>query len=357
MTVFRGGDTTNAIAGEIGATAQDLLDLILTVDGAGSTLDADTVDGEQAETFAYRANNLSDLGSASTAFDNIKQDASETATGVVEKATTTEAQNGTEADKYPDVVGVKAHWDQRAASQEDITGSWTFDPEHATDSGTDAFVSATNTAVPADGVTITRDFQSANTTTTPTLDGKTITTRDGSALWADALSGPHKLEYESGTDTYLALNPNPVSANSANAPVSRDSAGRFKATNPTSAQDVATLNWVALDAVSTSSDPALAFDTWRTPNNNRAVVVVVQVLVETNGSVNGIVFLDVDESGGTTADYSLEAHSDEINGSGAENYETLTTIIPPGGSYRINNSSDPNTANAIEVHRELPLWV
>ena len=51
------------------------------------------------------ANNLSDIASAATAFNNIKQPASETVTGAVEKATTAEAESGT-ADKFPDAAGV-----------------------------------------------------------------------------------------------------------------------------------------------------------------------------------------------------------------------------------------------------------
>ena len=53
------------------------------------------------------ANNLSDVANASTSFDNIKQLASTSKTGVVEKATVIEAEEGTEADKYPDVVRTK----------------------------------------------------------------------------------------------------------------------------------------------------------------------------------------------------------------------------------------------------------
>ncbi|MDT8372135.1 MAG: hypothetical protein RQ783_09140, partial [Gammaproteobacteria bacterium] len=52
-----------------------------------------------------KANNLSDVANAVTAFNNIKQVATETVTGVVEKATTAEAQAGT-AGKYPDAAGV-----------------------------------------------------------------------------------------------------------------------------------------------------------------------------------------------------------------------------------------------------------
>lgn len=230
-------------------------------------------------------------------------------------------------------------------------------PEHAADGGTDAYASATNTGTPGTGNTIVRDFQDFNTTTTPTLDSVTIKTKsgsgfDGQAVWVGAINGVHALYYD-GTD-YLVINPNATTSGSGNSVVRRDSGGRIKASDPSVDADVATKGWALAEAAS-SSDPALAFDTWRTPNANRVTLVIIQVMVETNGSSNGIVLLDVDEGGGTTADYSYEAHSDELNGNGAENYETLTAYIPAGGSYRINNSSDPNSVNAIKVHREFTL--
>jgi len=52
------------------------------------------------------ANNLSDVSSAATAFANIKQSATTSETGVVEKATSTEMANGT-ADRYPDAATVR----------------------------------------------------------------------------------------------------------------------------------------------------------------------------------------------------------------------------------------------------------
>lgn len=82
-----------------------------------------------------------------------------------------------------------------------------YDPEHATDSGTDAYVSAENTTAPGDGKTIRRDFQSANTTTTPTLDGLAITDRDGNPLWAKALSGVHDLQYDDGEPAWRVVDP------------------------------------------------------------------------------------------------------------------------------------------------------
>jgi len=73
------------------------------------------------------ANNLSDLANAVTAFNNIKQAATESATGVVEAATTAEMNAGT-ADKFPDAAKVKAYADTK-------TPGWTYLASQATTSG------------------------------------------------------------------------------------------------------------------------------------------------------------------------------------------------------------------------------
>lgn len=54
------------------------------------------------------ANNLSDVADAATSFANVKQAATETATGVLEKATTGEATTGTDTDRAVTPAGVAA---------------------------------------------------------------------------------------------------------------------------------------------------------------------------------------------------------------------------------------------------------
>jgi hypothetical protein len=92
-----------------------------------------------------------------------------------------------------------------------------FAPANATDSGTDAYEANLGVDVEANSVVMV-DFQSANTTTTPSLKntggdpsgGITIKTRDGNALWAEALGRVHCLLYD-GTD-YRVLDPVYVTA-------------------------------------------------------------------------------------------------------------------------------------------------
>lgn len=61
-----------------------------------------------ADTRAAKASNLSDLANGATAFGNIKQAATESATGVVELATTAEAVTGTDTTRAVTAAGVAA---------------------------------------------------------------------------------------------------------------------------------------------------------------------------------------------------------------------------------------------------------
>lgn len=63
---------------------------------------------------AAKSANLSDLASAATAFGNIKQAASETATGVVEMATTAEVVTGSDTSRAVTPAGVKAALDKQS---------------------------------------------------------------------------------------------------------------------------------------------------------------------------------------------------------------------------------------------------
>lgn len=110
-----------------------------------------------------------------------------------------------------------------------------------------------------------------------------------------------------------------------------------------------------LAAPGSSSDPSLAFDTWRTPNADRPTLVFLGLQVETDGTLGGQIVLEVDESGGTTANFTGRTLIDEDAPSGTTMRTMSSVVIPAGGSYRIVNSSDPNGANAVEEHREFTL--
>lgn len=244
-----------------------------------------------------------------------------------------------------------------------------LDPPDATDGGTDDYTSNSGRAL-VDGEVYTFDFQSANETTSPELnDGSKgadpITTRDGSALWAGALSGVHR--FQRASSSWLVLDPNPrisdstqaTSSNTADAVVQRDSNGRAQFADPSAAQDAATQTWVESNRLAlpgSGSDPSLSFDTWRTPNSDRPTLVQVRLLAQTDGSSDADVRVDVDESGGTTRDYSPgQSKISSEAGSGAEITTASTFIVRAGASYQFANSGDPNSQNAIPDHREITL--
>lgn len=107
----------------------------------------------------------------------------------------------------------------------------------------------------------------------------------------------------------------------------------------------------------TSTDPGLAFDTWRTPNANRPTLISFEAQARTDGSTNGVVSVDVDESGGTTPDYNFRVvfAEDAMASSAADVYSSFSLIVPAGGAYRIVNDSDPSGENTIRDHREFTI--
>lgn len=75
--------------------------------------------------FIRQSSDFSELTQPNSAFDNIKQPASTTATGVVEKATNAEIEAGT-ADKYPDCAAIQGYYGAAStlsASQVIISGA------------------------------------------------------------------------------------------------------------------------------------------------------------------------------------------------------------------------------------------
>lgn len=237
------------------------------------------------------------------------------------------------------------------------------------DGGTDAYTVSAGRAV-GTGETFTGDVGSANTTTTPTLDNTdgasgalTVTTRDGSALWAGALSGVHT--FQKAASSWKVRDPNPVIPDSttqtgADATLVSGTAGTSGNLAQWNVDGDVVDSGVATSATlrnpGTSSTPALAFNTYRTPNASRVTWVVVTVVVSSDGTTNGEVRAEVDESGGTTADYYFHEIKAAVDTSGSGSTRgNFSFPIPPGASYRIANTSDPNTANAIDAHREFTL--
>lgn len=122
------------------------------------------------------ANNLSDVANAATAFSNIKQAATESATGVVELATTSEATAGTDTTRAVTPAGVKAVADTKQGLDATLTALAGLNSTAGVviQTGTDTFTKRTITgtsgqitATDGDGVSGNPTLSLANTTVTP----------------------------------------------------------------------------------------------------------------------------------------------------------------------------------------------
>lgn len=101
----------------------------------------------------------------------------------------------------------------------------------------------------------------------------------------------------------------------------------------------------------------IGFGTWRQVDADAPALLVVAATAETDGTAAGNVTVQVDEDGGTTADYTLpvvEVPAD--NAAGTSESGTVAGIYLPGGAqYQVQNASDPNAANSLDVVREVTL--
>jgi len=107
-----------------------------------------------------------------------------------------------------------------------------------------------------------------------------------------------------------------------------------------------------------STSPTYAIgDGWRQASADRPALVVADAIAETDGSVSAHVTLKVDESGGTTADYSSTlAYADVNENAGTVDQGSMATVyLPPGAQYLIAETEDPNNTNAIQTHQEFIL--
>lgn len=115
----------------------------LTAANARTAMGLGTAATQNTGAFLQPSNNLTDVNSAATAFNNIKQAATTSATGVIEKATAAEVTAET-SDKFPDAADLKSHKGVvKAWVQFDGTGtaaiSEAYNVSSLTDNGTGDF--------------------------------------------------------------------------------------------------------------------------------------------------------------------------------------------------------------------------
>lgn len=96
-----------------------------------------------------------------------------------------------------------------------------------------------------------------------------------------------------------------------------------------------------------------SFGTWTQVSASRPAWIEAEVLPQTDGSSDGVITIEVDESGGTTADYTWTARILSTHASGATREEYRKVYLPAGAQFRIVNSADPNAGNAIGTVREI----
>lgn len=94
---------------------------------------------------------------------------------------------------------------------------------------------------------------------------------------------------------------------------------------------------------STATSPDIG--NWRTPNTDRPVMVIIDMSIDPGSTSTDTVAIEIDESGGTTADYSYSFIAPA--GTGQVSY-TESFFIPAGGSWRLTNeSTDTGGTNAL----------
>lgn len=111
---------------------------------------------------------------------------------------------------------------------------------------------------------------------------------------------------------------------------------------------------LAIDKGDTTESVSPGFGSWVTADADRPSWVEIDASAVTDGTSDGEVSIDVDEDGDDTAEYSFTvAHIAADNATGTTQKDYAKVYIPAGGQYRVTNTSDPNSSNAINTVREV----
>jgi hypothetical protein len=90
-------------------------------------------------------------------------------------------------------------------------------------------------------------------------------------------------------------------------------------------------------------------------DTNNPVFLELTIRATTDGTSNARVDINIDESGGTTPDYSFIIFTESDTGSGIPTDETISVYLPAGGAVEIANTSDPAGDNQLRTNRKLTL--
>jgi len=104
---------------------------------------------------------------------------------------------------------------------------------------------------------------------------------------------------------------------------------------------------------STALSPS--FGSFFTPLPDRSGVVLMELEVSTDGNTNANIKIDVDDSGGTSADYRINGpFADDDIRADVNIIESVTIPLRAGASVRLVNFQDPTGTNRIRTVRAYP---
>lgn len=133
--------------------------------------------------------------------------------------------------------------------------------------------------------------------------------------------------------------------------MSRTTVDFLKATDGAEAPNGGDIPGVQPNSASGSAN----FGTWQQASTTRPVLITATATVETDGTNDGHIQLDVDESGSQVSDYTLSVKVDSDHSASAQQDQTFTFILPEEAQYKFTNNSDPNSNNAVSPIREWTL--
>jgi len=96
------------------------------------------------------------------------------------------------------------------------------------------------------------------------------------------------------------------------------------------------------------------FDSFTQVDASNPSLLIVTAFARTDGSSGSLVSLAVDESGGTTADWTTTiVRADADADASYDNRATMTAPLQAGAQFQIDNTSDPAGSNQIDLTRAL----
>lgn len=100
-----------------------------------------------------------------------------------------------------------------------------------------------------------------------------------------------------------------------------------------------------------STDAGLSLGGGYTVVNNNPCILWVALNLQTDGSVDADVAFRVDESGGSTADYSHTFKASSQMGSNAQIKPAFAAYLPGGATVELDNQKDPTGFNTVNYSR------